>query len=105
MGITFASMNSLPVPVQRFILVSRMEAVSFLVLLLVAMPLKYMAGIPGAVKVVGWAHGVLFIAYIVQLLRVAFMLKWDAMKVIYGSIASLLPFGPFVFERSLRQDN
>lgn len=98
-------MNSLPVTVQRFILVSRMEAVSFLVLLLIAMPLKYMAGMPEAVKVVGWAHGVLFIAYIVQLLRVAFMLKWDVMRVIYGSIASLLPFGPFVFERAIRRGN
>ena len=45
------------------------EAISFLVLLGVAMPLKYLAGMPMAVKVVGWIHGVLFVAYCFALRR------------------------------------
>ena len=59
---------------------------------------------PLMVKYVGWAHGGLFMAYMIQLIWVAFQLKWDIMRVIYGSIASLLPFGPFVFERSIMKD-
>lgn len=86
---------------QRFLWIGRAEAMSFLLLVLVAMPLKYMMGLPLMVKYVGWAHGVLFIGYMIQLMYVAYLLKWDVLKVIYGFIAALVPFGPFVFERSL----
>ena len=87
----------------RFISISRAEGISFLLLVFIAMPLKYAAGMPLMVKYVGWAHGLLFMAYIAQMLFVAFLLKWDVLKVIYGFIAALLPFGPFVFERSLKK--
>ena len=43
--------------------VGMVEAVSFLLLLGVAMPLKYFAGMPLAVKIAGWIHGLLFIAF------------------------------------------
>jgi len=56
------------------------------------------------VKYTGWAHGVLFVAYVVQLLYVAYLLKWDVLRIILGFIASLLPFGPFVFERWITKD-
>ena len=87
---------------QRFLWVGRAEGVSFLLLTLVAMPLKYGWDMPLMVKYLGWAHGVLFMAYMALLFLVAYRLKWDAMRVIYGFLAALLPFGPFVFERSLR---
>jgi integral membrane protein len=48
---------------KRFRLVATLEGISFLVLLFVAMPLKYFAGMPKAVSVVGMAHGLLFVAY------------------------------------------
>jgi integral membrane protein len=86
----------------RFIAVSRAEGISFLLLVFIAMPLKYAAGMPLMVKYVGWAHGLLFMAYIAQMLHVAYLLKWDVLKIIYGFIAAFLPFGPFVFERSLK---
>jgi len=60
---------------------------------------------PLMVKYVGWAHGLLFIAYIAQLLIVARKLNWSVLRVIYGGIASLLPFGPFVFERSILKED
>lgn len=87
----------------RFITVSRLEGISFLLLVFIAMPLKYAAGMPMMVKYVGWAHGVLFIAYMLQLGIVAVKLKWDILRVIYGFVAALLPFGPFVFERHLQK--
>ncbi len=86
---------------RRFLLIARAEAISFLLLVLIAMPLKYMMGLPLMVKYVGWAHGLLFMVYMAQLIYVAVLLKWDVLKVIYGFIAALLPFGPFIFERSL----
>tara|TARA_B110000046_G_C12740829_1_gene292513 strand:- start:226 stop:531 length:306 start_codon:yes stop_codon:yes gene_type:complete len=83
---------------RAFILISRAEGVSYLLLLGIAMPLKYALDMPLMVKYVGWAHGVLFIAYIVQLLYVSFKLKWNEIRIILGFIASLLPLGPFIFE-------
>ena len=90
------------VHIKRFLLVSRAEGASFLLLLFIAMPLKYFAGMPEAVKYVGWAHGLLFILYMLQLALVAFSQKWDVLKVLFGFAASLVPFGPFLFERRLK---
>lgn len=90
---------------QRFIWISRAEGISFLLLLGIAMPLKYAFDMPLMVKYVGWAHGVLFMAYIVQLLIVGIKLKWSELRILFGGVASLLPFGPFVFERSIKRDS
>jgi integral membrane protein len=97
--------SSAPKALQQFLITSRMEAISFLILVLIAMPLKYGMDMPLMVKYVGWAHGVLFVAYGIQLLYVAFKLKWDVLWVIYGGVAALLPFGPFIFERWLKKQS
>jgi integral membrane protein len=85
---------------ERLRLIGKIEGVSFLVLLCIAMPLKYLAGLPLAVKVVGWAHGVLFITFIAALWsawRNGLSLRLSALVF----IASLLPFGPFVIDGRL----
>lgn len=83
--------------------VSLTEGVSYLLLLLVAMPLKYLWDLPLAVKYVGWAHGLLFIALgamvLLAMLRAALPFK---LAVIVG-IASLLPAGPFFADRLLKR--
>lgn len=89
---------------KRFRYISLAEGTSFLVLLLVAMPLKYWAGMPAMVKYVGWAHGLLFIAYLVQGLQTAIVCKWKAGRWLVAVIASLLPLGPFIFERKLKNE-
>lgn len=101
---SFAPMTneSTPAVLTWFLRVSRLEGISFLLLLFIAMPLKYAMDMPLGVKYVGWAHGLLFMAYIALLVVVAFRLKWNELKVIFGFLASLLPFGPFLFERWLR---
>lgn len=75
-----------------------LEGGSYLLLLLIAMPLKYVWGDPSWVRVVGMAHGLLFIAYV----GLAFVLydreDWSLKKLAYALAASLLPFGPFVFD-------
>ena len=85
--------------ITRFRTVAIAEGWSFLLLLFVAMPLKYMAGMPLAVKYVGWAHGVLFIAYWITALPLFTKLKWDIERIIGLGLASILPFGTFVMER------
>lgn len=85
--------------IKRFRTVAIAEGISFLVLLLIAMPLKYMADMPMAVKVVGWLHGVLFIWYWVAAVPLFTKLKWDVERVIGLGFASILPFGTFVMER------
>jgi integral membrane protein len=88
-------------PVQRFKVVGYAEGWSFILLLGVAMPLKYLAGIPEAVKYTGWAHGVLFVLYLVVLLEVKNLLNWSFGKLVLGVLAAFLPFGPFLLEKRL----
>lgn len=80
-----------------------LEGTSFLLLLGIAMPLKYMLGIPEAVKYIGMAHGVLFIAYILMLLFAASKIKMPLWALPAGVLGSLLPFGPFVFDHVLKK--
>jgi integral membrane protein len=82
--------------------VALVEAVSFLVLLGVAMPLKYLAGLPLAVKIVGWAHGALFMWLLVALALVMLVARWTWREAGVVLLAALLPFGPFVIDRRLR---
>lgn len=71
------------------------EGISYLLLLLIAMPLKYWADMPQAVSVVGMAHGVLFVWYVIAVLvaKVEFRLSYKITAL--ALIASLIPFGTF----------
>jgi integral membrane protein len=84
-----------------FLWVARLEGLSLIVLMGIAMPLKYGLGWEHATMVPGWAHGVLFVAYTALLFAVGFQQRWSLGRVVAGGAASLLPFGTFVFERSL----
>jgi len=86
-----------------FMQIAFLEGISYLILLLVAMPLKYFANIPEGVKYVGWAHGVLFVLFCVYLLKVWIKLKWSLGKAFLAFIASLLPFGTFVLDAKLKR--
>jgi integral membrane protein len=78
------------------------EGISFLVLLLIAMPLKYYAGFPLAVKIVGWIHGVLFIGYIIAVFAAIKAMKWNFWDFFLAIAASLVPFGTFLLDKSWR---
>jgi integral membrane protein len=77
------------------------EGVSFLVLLLIAMPLKYFADSPGAVRVVGMAHGVLFVLYVLAALHAASEHNWSFKRTALVLAASLVPAGPFIADAKL----
>lgn len=91
-----------PNPRDRFRLIGLVEGTSFLILLLIAMPLKYIWHMPLMVKYVGWAHGVLFVAYLFALLYAAVVYRWSLIRVIIAGFAALLPFGPFVLDPRIK---
>lgn len=79
------------------------EGISFLILLLIAMPIKYMLGIPEVVKYVGWAHGLLFIAYIIAVFAAIRAMQWNGFQVLVALAASLIPIGTFVLDKQLKR--
>jgi integral membrane protein len=89
---------------KRFRWISLIEGISFLVLLFIAMPLKYVFDMPLMVKYVGWAHGILFIVYIYMVFPTAHKLKWNFSRTFFALVASILPFGPYIFSRNLKKD-
>ncbi|WP_373047558.1 DUF3817 domain-containing protein [Vulgatibacter sp.] len=91
-------------PIARLRLVGLLEGVSFLVLLGIAMPLKYLAGMPEAVKVVGWAHGALFVLYVAAAMQATLAHRWSVGRLLALLAASVLPFGPFVIDRRLARE-
>jgi integral membrane protein len=84
-------------------IVGVIEGVSFLILLGVAMPLKYLWGAPEAVKYTGWAHGVLFVGFCACLFMAKLRAKWTAGQALPYFIASLLPLGPFFMDGKLKR--
>lgn len=80
------------------------EGISYLLLLFVAMPLKYLADMPLAVRYTGWAHGLLFVLYAATLVLAWQEQKWKFGKAVLIFLASLLPFMPFVVDRKLKDE-
>jgi|SRR6187402_831421 len=91
-------------PLGRFRIVAFLEGVSFVILVFIGMPLKYWAKIPQPVKYIGWAHGVLFILFIVTLLHVMIVHRWSIVKGIIAFVASLIPFGTFVLDAKMLKE-
>jgi integral membrane protein len=88
----------------RFRRIAIWEGVSFLLLLGIAMPIKYGLGNPYPVKIVGMAHGILFILYVIFLIQAAMEYDWPFKKSLLAFIAAFLPFGPFIFDRKLAKE-
>ena len=86
---------------QKFRWINKIEGISFIILLFIAMPMKYSFGYPIATKVVGMLHGLLVFAFIYQIIEAkkedGFMLKETALY----SILSLIPFGSFYTDKLL----
>jgi len=85
------------------------EGVSFLVLLLIAMPLKYFAGMPLAVTIAGGLHGVLFIAFVILAREVKTSYKKDPIAIGWkwmgkALLASVIPFGTFYMDKYWKKE-
>ncbi|MBL6973292.1 MAG: DUF3817 domain-containing protein [Sulfurimonas sp.] len=81
--------------VQRFGVINTLEGYSYLVLLFIAMPLKYLLGVTIAVKIAGMLHGVLFIGLVLLMIPAYLQAKWKFKCNLLFFIASLIPFGTF----------
>jgi integral membrane protein len=79
----------------RLRLTGILEGLSFIILLAIAMPLKYLAGKPEMVSIVGMAHGVLFMLYIFLTGLAKFQYPWSWKKMLLLWAASVVPFGTF----------
>lgn len=85
--------------VRIFKWVSICEGISFLLLLLIAMPLKYVWDLPQMVEVVGMLHGILFVAYIMGAFYFFKPLNWSYKTLIIVAVSSIIPLGPFYVEK------
>lgn len=84
-------------------LVSFLEGVSFLLLLGVAMPLKYWLNMPQFVPYAGMFHGVMFLGFLALLLVACQVKRWSLSVFLLGLVASFLPLMPFWFERYIHR--
>ena len=81
--------------------VALVEGISFLVILFVTMPLKYLMDMPMPNKVFGMAHGLLFVIYIVYLAYMWASRKWSFRVLAWGFAASIVPFLVFWVEKKV----
>ncbi len=89
--------------VHQFRVVSLLEGLSYVALMGVAMPLKYAAGMPHAVRAVGMVHGLLFVVFAVALARVVWAESWKPKAIAIAVVAAMLPLGAFWLERRLKR--
>ncbi len=92
-------------PIGRLRVVAFVEGCSYLLLLGVAMPLKYFAGLPMAVKIVGSIHGGLFVLFCVALLQVMVATRWSMLRAGVVFASSLVPCGTFLIDGRLRRED
>nr|WP_275067186.1 DUF3817 domain-containing protein [Leptospira bandrabouensis] len=85
----------------RFRILAFLEGLSFLTILFVTMPLKYIYKNPEPNKIVGLIHGLLFLLYLVELFQVKVELEWKMKKTLLAALASVVPFGTFIAEKYL----
>jgi integral membrane protein len=85
----------------RLRIVGFLEGLSFIMLLGIAMPLKYAAGRPEAVRVIGLIHGILFLLYLFVGIRAAVENRWSWKTTVVLILAALFPFGPFILDAKL----
>lgn len=81
--------------VKRLRVIGLLEGISFLVLLFIAMPLKYFGDEPWLTRQVGMAHGVLFVLYVILVIEVKLAMDWSVKKMLIALGASVIPFGTF----------
>jgi len=87
----------------RLRIIGILEGISLLVLMGIAMPLKYMAGNPGPVRITGWIHGILFVLFMMAVLVVFIQRRWPYKILLFAFLAAFFPFGTFVFDGYLRK--
>ncbi len=91
--------------IKNFRILSFLEGLSFLVILFITMPLKYILDYPAANKSVGMIHGVLFLAYVVFAIFLKVEFKWSSKKLAIILLCSIIPFGTFWADKKYFKNN
>ncbi|CAH0251605.1 DUF3817 domain-containing protein [Chryseobacterium sp. Bi04] len=84
--------------------IALLEGISYLILLFIAMPLKYILNITEGVKYFGWIHGLLFLIFLVVLILASIKYRWSLKRITIYLIASILPFAPFILDKNLKKE-
>jgi len=87
-----------------FVYVSLAEGVSFLLLLLVGMPIQFAGHDLTPMRIFGTVHGLLFIAYVLLALDGRNQLEWTVKRTLWVLVMAVLPTGAFFAERSVRAE-
>lgn len=85
--------------IKAFKIISLLEGISYILLLFVGVPLKYLAGNDILVKGLGMPHGLLFVMYVIVALLIRGDMKWGGKTTFIVLIASILPFGTFYINK------
>ncbi|HMN95380.1 MAG TPA: DUF3817 domain-containing protein [Phycisphaerales bacterium] len=88
---------------RRLRIASIIEGISTLVLFFIAMPLKYLAGMPMAVTIVGSLHGILFMGVVALFILAIGRVPISVRLAAAGIIGAIFPFGPFIVDRWLHR--
>ena len=81
--------------IKVFRIISYLEGISYILLLFIAVPIKYYANDPSLVKLLGMPHGLLFVAYVMLSLVNSKKYNWSFIKTVVVLISSIIPFGTF----------
>lgn len=87
---------------ERFRKIAKIEGYSFLILLFIAMPLKYGLGILIATKIVGMIHGALWMGYLYMQYEASVEQKWGLKFNLFAFLMSIIPFGTFYLDKKLK---
>lgn len=80
------------------------EGISYLILLFIAMPIKYILDISEPVKYFGWIHGILFLFYMAILIITSLKYRWSIKRIIIYIVGSVLPFVPLILDKNLKKE-
>ena len=87
-----------------FRIVSILEGISYLLLLFIATPIKYLSGNEMFVKMLGMPHGLLFLTYVVLAIMLKYEQGWETKKFFIILVASIIPFGTFYIDKKYFRD-
>lgn len=94
----------LKTPLMRLRTIGWLEGASYLFLLGIAMPLKYLMDMPWAVRYTGMLHGLLFVLYMLAVAHVTYAHRWSIKRIFAAVTAAFVPFGNFLLDIELKKE-
>ena len=85
----------------RLRVIAWLEGWSLLLLMFVAMPIKYLMDVPEATQAIGMIHGILFVLFITATLVISIIQRWNLGRVFVVMVSSFVPFGTFYVDRKI----